>query len=76
MRNSTIIYLVKMEYVQAVSLQLTRFSNNTVFKITRFILVLSFVNLVLNHSSAYMDFCLHGCFQKSQSRGPLVIDTW
>ena len=27
--------------------------------ITRFILLLSFAHLVLNHSSAYMAFCLH-----------------
>ena len=43
---------------------LTRFSNNTVFWITRFVLELSFVHLVLNHSSAYTVFCLHGCFSK------------
>ena len=43
----------------------------------RFILVLSFVHLVLNHSSAYTVFCLHGCFSKvsknSVSRGPPVL---
>ena len=43
---------------------LTRFSNNTFFLITQFILLLSFVHLVLNHSSAYTVFCLHGCFSK------------
>ena len=31
---------------------------------TWFILVLSFVHLVLNHSSTYTVFCLHGCFSK------------
>ena len=45
-------------------------------KKTRFILVLSFVHLVLNHSSAYTFFCIHGCFSKvsknSVSRGPPV----
>ena len=53
---------------------LTRFSNNTVFKISQFILVLSFVHLALNHSSACMVFCL--LFFKSLknrvSRGPPV----
>ena len=38
---------------------------------------LSFVHLVLNHSSAYMVFCLQGCFPKvsknSVSRGPLYF---
>ena len=50
----------------------TRFSKY----ITWFILVLSFVHLVLNHSSAYTVFCLHGCFSKvlknRVSRGPSV----
>ena len=32
--------------------------------LTRFILVLSFLHLVLNHSSAHTVFCLHGCFSK------------
>ena len=40
-------------------------------------MVLSFVHLVLNHSSAYTVFCLHGCFSKvsknSVSRGPPVF---
>ena len=40
-------------------------------------MVLSFVPLVLNHSSAYTVFCLHGCFSKvsknSISRGPPVL---
>ena len=31
---------------------------------TRFILVVSYVHLVLNHSSAYPVFCLHSCFSK------------
>ena len=47
-------------------------------------MVLSFVHLVLNHSSTYMVFCLHGCFSKvsknSVSRGPPVptysLFTW
>ena len=47
----------------------TRFS-----KITRFILVLLFVHLVLNHSSAYTVISSHGCFPKvlknSVCRGP------
>ena len=41
-----------------------------------FFMVLSFVHLVLNHSSAYTVFCLHGCFSKVSknrvSRGPPV----
>ena len=40
-------------------------------------MVLSFVHLVLNHSSAYTVFCLHGCFSKVSknrvSRGPPVF---
>ena len=56
---------------------LTRFSTNTVFQITQFILALLFVHLVLNHSSAYTVFCLiHGSFSKvsknSIGRGPPV----
>ena len=39
-------------------------------------MVLSFVHLVLNHSSAYTVLCLHGCFSKVSknrvSRGPPV----
>ena len=41
------------------------FSNNTVFWITRFILVLSFVHLVLNHSSSYTVFCLMNSSKKT-----------
>ena len=40
-------------------------------------MVLSFVHLVLNHSSTYTVFCLHGCFskvlKKNVSRGPPVF---
>ena len=64
-------------YIIQVSPPLTRFSNNMVFSIARFVLVLSFVHSVLNQSSAYMVFCLHGCFSKvsknSVSRGTPVI---
>ena len=39
--------------------------------------VVSFVHLVLNYSSAYTVFCLHGCFSKVSknraSRGPPVV---
>ena len=45
---------------------LSRFSNNTVFWKARLILVFSFANLVLNHSSAYTVFCLRVFFSKSQ----------
>ena len=49
----------------------------TVILTTQFILVLSFVHLVLNHSSAYTVFCLHGCFSKVSknhvNRGPPVL---
>ena len=44
--------------------------------VIRFILVLSYVHLALNHSSTYTMFCLHGCFSKisknSIRRGPPV----
>ena len=45
---------------------------------TRFILVLFLVHLVLNHSSVYTVFCLHGCFFNVSkirvSRGPPVYE--
>ena len=57
--------------------RLTRFPNNMGFYTTRLILVLSFVHLVLNHSSTYTVFCSHGCFfkvsKKSVNRGPPVL---
>ena len=44
---------------------------------TRFILVLSLVHLLLNHSSTYMVLSLHSCFSKVSknhvSRGPPVL---
>ena len=40
--------------------------------VTLFILVLSFVHLVLNHFSAYTVFILHGCFSKV-SKNPISI---
>ena len=50
------------------------FPNNTVFQTSRFILILSFVHLVLYHSTTYTVFCLHISFSKvsknSVSRGP------
>ena len=56
----------------------TRFSNKTVFLITQFILVLSFVHLVLNHFFVYTVFWLHRCFSKvlknSINRGPSVLE--
>ena len=45
---------------------------------TQFILVVTFVHLVLNHSFAYTVFCLQGCFSKvsknSVSRGLAVLN--
>ena len=64
-------------YIIQVSPPLTRFSNNMVFSIARFVLVLSFVHSLLSHSSTYTVFCFHSCFsnisKSSVSRGSPVI---
>ena len=54
-----VFYIGIFEYPQGTgSPLLTRCSNIRVLYITRSILVLSSVHLVLNHSSAYIVFCL------------------
>ena len=57
----------KFQFVYTDTPPLTRFSNNALFKITRYNLVDPFIILLLNHSSNNAVFCLH-CYFSTVSK--------